>query len=228
MLNLRINRNTITIWVNWLITLTNSSLNSKVEVDRVFSARAFHEASRATVLNSSLAKLAAQVPAPWSLPPPLFVKLNVDASWEQDTKLGFSGVVVRDSSGTFITAKRSSIVAQSAAVADVIAICHGCEMGVAMGFNFVVIESDSQDSISCLKGKISNGRWEAFPVLTKCKLLGDSFQDCRWSWTPRLANMAADSLASRRNKEMCDFTWVDRPPSSLVHVLCNDGLPCPP
>ncbi|CAN6678460.1 unnamed protein product [Malus baccata var. baccata] len=263
MLNLRINRNDITSWMNWIITLTNSISNSKVEVNRVLSyvafscwqiwktrcnflfqkqsinprqviaaietnARAFHEASKGPGMTSSLGNRVAQVPARWVPPPPLFVKINVDASWERATNLGFSGVVARDSSGTFIAAKRSSIVAHSAAATERIAIYHGCEMGAALGFNLVVVESDSQDSISCLKGKISNGRWEAFPVLTKCKLLGDSFQDCRWSWTPRLANMAADCLASRRNREMCDYTWVDRPPSSLVHVLCNDGLPCPP
>ena len=39
--------------------------------------------------------------------------------------------------------------------------------------------------------------------------------------------MAAHTLASRRNSKMCNFTWVDRPPSSLVHVLNRDGLPCP-
>ncbi|CAN6692427.1 unnamed protein product [Malus baccata var. baccata] len=226
MLNLRLNRNVITTWVNWLITLTNSTLNSNVEVDRVCNflfqkqsinprhvidvidttARAFHEASRVPVLTSSQANLATQVPTRWVPPPSLFVKLNVDASWEKATNLGFSEVVAWDSFGTFIAARRST----------------------AMGFNFVVIEYDSQDSISCLKDKISNGKWEAFTVLAKCKLLGDSFQDGRWSWTPRSANMEADILASRRNREMCDFTWVDRPPSSLVHVLCNDGLPCPP
>lgn len=39
--------------------------------------------------------------------------------------------------------------------------------------------------------------------------------------------MAADVLASVDFPEMCDFVWVDRPPFSLVHVLSNDGLPCP-
>ncbi|CAN6557736.1 unnamed protein product [Malus baccata var. baccata] len=41
------------------------------------------------------------------------------------------------------------------------------------------------------------------------------------------ANMAADRLALRQSREVCDNIWVNRPPSSLVHVLCNDGLPCP-
>ncbi|RXI07179.1 hypothetical protein DVH24_026315 [Malus domestica] len=47
--------------------------------------------------------------------------------------------------------------------------------------------------------------------------VGNSFYDCRWFWAPRSANMKANRLASRSCVEMCDFTSVDRPPSSLVH-----------
>ncbi|KAM1383307.1 hypothetical protein PS2_035388 [Malus domestica] len=75
---------------------------------------------------------------------------------------------------------------------------------------------------------IMRGSWEAFPSLVKAKRLGESFQDCRWSWTPRSANTTADSLASNRCVEMCDVSWVNRPPSSLIFVLHCDGLPCPP
>ncbi|KAM1151698.1 hypothetical protein ACFX19_034994 [Malus domestica] len=63
---------------------------------------------------------------------------------------------------------------------------------------------------------------------SRCLKLGEAFQDCRWSWIPRLANLAADHLASCSCVEMCDVSWVARPPSSLVHVLNKDGLPCPP
>ncbi|CAN6727617.1 unnamed protein product [Malus baccata var. baccata] len=76
-------------------------------------------------------------------------------------------------------------------------------------------------------GSDTRGSWEAFPILARCKRMGEAFNDCRWSWTPRSANMAADRLALRQSREVCDNIWVDRPPSSLVHVLCNDGLPCP-
>ncbi|KAM1315433.1 hypothetical protein ACFX2F_019187 [Malus domestica] len=80
---------------------------------------------------------------------------------------------------------------------------------------------------------------EAMALLKGCKLaaeLGfrwivaesDSLEGCRWSWVPRLDNQSADRLASRTNLEMCGKTWDRRPPSSLVHILNKDGLPCPP
>ncbi|CAN6681158.1 unnamed protein product [Malus baccata var. baccata] len=72
--------------------------------------------------------------------------------------------------------------------------------------------------------------WEAFPILARAKRLGSAFQNCRWSWVPRSANLAANVLASADITEMCDFVWVDKPPSSLVHAssvnqVTKEGLP---
>ncbi|KAM2781824.1 hypothetical protein FF1_011568 [Malus domestica] len=55
---------------------------------------------------------------------------------------------------------------------------------------------------------MENGSWEAFPILERVKLLGKAFQNCRWSWVPRSANMAADALTSRDSAELCDVVWV--------------------
>ncbi|RXH96856.1 hypothetical protein DVH24_009698 [Malus domestica] len=66
----------------------------------------------------------------------------------------------------------------------------------------------------------------SFP-LQRQLIFPKAFQNCRWSWVPRSANMTADALTSRDSTELCDVVWVDRPPSSLVFVLNNDGLPCP-
>ncbi|CAL8160949.1 unnamed protein product [Prunus armeniaca] len=49
-----------------------------------------------------------------------------------------------------------------------------------------------------------------------------------WKWIPRKANRAADAAALEAKRKMCDEVWISRPPSSLVFVLHNDGLPCPP
>ncbi|KAM1476581.1 hypothetical protein ACFXTO_038550 [Malus domestica] len=51
-----------------------------------------------------------------------------------------------------------------------------------------------QESISCMLANISDGRWEAFPVLVRCLRLREAFQDCHWSWKPISANMAANIL----------------------------------
>ncbi|XP_050136220.1 uncharacterized protein LOC126611961 [Malus sylvestris] len=163
----------------------------------------------------------------WFPPPPHFTKINVDASWSKMLCSGFVGVVLRDAEAHFIAAARYHIRAPCAAAVEAMALLRGCELGATLGFYEVILESDSSEAISCLSNSIENGSWEAVPTLTRVKLLGEAFQNCRWSWVPRSANMAADALTSRDCAELCDVVWVDRPPSSLVFVLNNDGLPCP-
>ncbi|CAL2248278.1 unnamed protein product [Prunus armeniaca] len=45
---------------------------------------------------------------------------------------------------------------------------------------------------------------------------------------PRTANQAADHLAMLAISRMSPEVWVNRPPSSLMHIMNKDGLPCPP
>ncbi|KAM2964592.1 hypothetical protein FF2_022358 [Malus domestica] len=157
-----------------------------------------------------------------------FIKVNVDASWCQMDGMATLAAVLRDHNGLFVAAHKWSIGAPSVVFAEALAMQKGCELAAELGFRWIVAESDSLEVVSSLKGDISQGSWEVFPILDSTLWLGKSFQGCRWSWVPRLANQLADRLASRSNLEMCGITWVRRPPSSLVHILNKDGLPCPP
>lgn len=76
------------------------------------------------------------------------------------------------------------------------ALLHCCELGFSQGFRCIILESDSLELISCLNDKLDNGSCMMYPILAKVKNFWDSFQARRWSWTPRLANKAADLLAS--------------------------------
>ncbi|CAN6571052.1 unnamed protein product [Malus baccata var. baccata] len=171
-------------------------------------------------------------PGSWQCPvvvssSPPFTKINVDASWFKTSCSGFVGVVLRDAEAHFIAAARYHIRAPCVAAVEAMALLRGCELGASLGLSEVILESDSSEAISCLSNSIENGSWEAIPTLARVKLFGEAFQNCRWSWVPRTANMAADALTSRDCAELCDVVWVDRPPSSLVFLLNNDGLPCP-
>ncbi|XP_009344695.2 uncharacterized protein LOC103936570 [Pyrus x bretschneideri] len=166
-------------------------------------------------------------PACWGPPGHPFLKVNVDASWEASSKSGFAGVVIRYHAGKFVAARRGMVGATNVAAAEAAAILLGCELAKALALECIIVESDSKENILCLAQGCSRGSWEAFPVISKALRLGGLFQDCRWSWVPRSANLAAHVLASRSIPEMCDVNWVNFPPSSLVHVLNKDGLPCP-
>ncbi|XP_068323255.1 uncharacterized protein [Pyrus communis] len=119
--------------------------------------------------------------------------------------MGYTGAVARDEEGSFLAACRYKEKATSVAMIEAKAIWHGCMLGMTRGWNMIMVESDSLESISCLKDITRKGSWEAFPVIARCSTLGSGFQDCRWSWAPRSANVAADLLASRVRRDALAF-----------------------
>lgn len=90
------------------------------------------------------------------------------------------------------------------------------------------VEFDSKPLINCCLGKIAKGAWELYPSLGSIQELKSKFASVRWEWVPREANAVADAAAAIATRGMGTEVWADRPPSSLVHVLSRDGLPCPP
>ncbi|XP_068319556.1 uncharacterized protein [Pyrus communis] len=140
----------------------------------------------------------------WSLPPTMFTKINVDASWYEPTCSRFVGIVLGDVNGFFVAAIRHAIRASSAGAAEAVAILKGCEFDLALGLRKVFVESNSYESVCPLSNSFEIGIWEAYLSLVKAKWLGESFQDCRWSWIPRSTNMVEDLLASQWCVEMCD------------------------
>ncbi|CAL9026205.1 unnamed protein product [Prunus brigantina] len=119
-------------------------------------------------------------------------------------------------------------VANSAIEAEAQACLEGCKLAAEMGYRQVTFESDCKEIISPLKGPLSNGRWEIYPILSNVRDVLNCFQTYGWTWIPRTTNQAADHLAMLANSRMSPEVWVNRPPSSLMHILNKDGLPCPP
>lgn len=83
----------------------------------------------------------------WYPPEQPFFKINVDASWNSSTKLGYVGIVIRDASGKFVAARKSPLKAPKVSVAETIAVIEGCMMAKQLGINDVGIESDSKETI---------------------------------------------------------------------------------
>lgn len=49
----------------------------------------------------------------------------------------------------------------------------------------------------------------------------------KWLWFLRGVKQAASCLAPIARRKLCAGAWIDRPPTSLVHILPRDGLSCP-
>ncbi|BFG21271.1 hypothetical protein CerSpe_075460 [Prunus speciosa] len=167
-------------------------------------------------------------PICWNPPNVGIIKVNVDASWNHNNCRAGIGVILRDSCCNFIAAKAIPSTASSALEAEAQAVLHGCELAHALACTSVIIESDSRGIIQCLNGDIARGAWAIYPILNRIREQQTLFHSCRWSWISRVANEAADLVASLAMARMSNEVWVHRPPSSLTHVLNKDGLPCPP
>ncbi|XP_048420018.1 uncharacterized protein LOC125468393 [Pyrus x bretschneideri] len=235
-LNLKIDRDTVSSWVEWVLSFSmehgspnydkmallsyvafscwhiwearcnflynNCQINPTQVLCAISnSARAFFEVVRRNPNPSDQGTVAIREPM-WFTPPTMFTKINIDASWSAPACSGFVGVVLQDADGFFVAATRHAIRAPSVGAAEMMAILKGCEFGLALGLQKVLVESDSFDSVCSLSESLEMGGWEAFPSLAKAKRLGESFQDCRWSWIPSSANMTTDSLASQQYTEM--------------------------
>ncbi|KAM1753124.1 hypothetical protein ACFX1T_005586 [Malus domestica] len=168
------------------------------------SAGAFSKVTHTSLNHQPSVSVDAAPAAYWTAPTSPFIKLIVDASWNALSGSSYAGMMVLNADGKFLAATRFSIKANHIAQAEALAHLHGCQLGISLGFRFVILESDSLESISCLGESLENGSWEAYPTLAKVKWLGDFFQDCRWFWVPRSANMVADWIASVRFSKMSD------------------------
>ena len=132
----------------------------------------------------------------WATPEPSWYKVNVDTSWNSITKKGYVATVIRDSNGTFIAARRQSVSSFGVQKAKAKAILEGCKLAIQLELKKVIIESDSKEIVSSLCNSIYQGSWQTIPVLSQALQLKGAFQQCKWAWIPRSANLVADRLAT--------------------------------
>lgn len=80
----------------------------------------------------------------------------------------------------------------------------------------------------CLNMKIERGNWRIYPFLREFHRLKNEFHHISWSWISREANRAADAAAKLAKVRLCTVNWTNCPPTSIILILQNDGLPGPP
>jgi ribonuclease HI len=155
-------------------------------------------------------------------PMPRYIKVNVDASFHEDSRSGSAGAIIRDYEGKFIAASGTTIPhVSSVSMAEALAMKAGLDLANRLGFNRVIAESDSLETIEACNG---SDRWwhESSAILADCVDLAFSIGSVSFQFCPREANQVADDIARFcfQNKITC--TWDDDPPSFLQNSLVND------
>ncbi|KAK8675439.1 hypothetical protein V6N13_033505 [Hibiscus sabdariffa] len=86
----------------------------------------------------------------WSPPPPGFVKVNCDASFDASSGAAVAAAIIRNSSGIIVGGATKSFMASSASVAESIAIRLESSTALVAGFSNVLMEIDNDDLVSRL------------------------------------------------------------------------------
>ncbi|KAL6225189.1 hypothetical protein ACLB2K_004040 [Fragaria x ananassa] len=125
----------------------------------------------------------------------LSIKINSDAAWNVDSKLGGIAVIVRDSTGSIISGHTGKSYACSALAAEFIAICDDLNLLSSLPSTPVIFASDSKILIDAFKSNIPPKDWKIANLFSKARYLSSTRQ-LSWFWTSRKANRAADHLAA--------------------------------
>jgi ribonuclease HI len=131
----------------------------------------------------------------WSKPLPRQVKVNVDASFFEDSRSGAVGAVLRDYQGQFIAASCKFIPhVNSAMMAEAMTMKEGLNLAISKGCNSVIAEGDSMETIQACSG--SDVWWtEPAAIYADCVDLATQIGQVSFIHCQREANMCAHVIA---------------------------------
>ncbi|XP_070667822.1 uncharacterized protein [Malus domestica] len=181
----------------------------RVDGDVKVKAEGFHPATARTTPH-------------WQRPRFGTIKINTDAAWRKDSRRAGVGWVGRDFAGVLQAAGGSgTILCQSAAAAEVIAIRTALSACIKHGFNHVIVESDAQKIIHMIRKEVSED-FNLDCILGDIKILARMFTSVTFAFVPRESNQAAHLVAKYVLKEGRDFTWDNIGPVFLFNTLAQD------
>jgi ribonuclease HI len=176
--------------------------------------------SKGTISNITTAKLEDR----WSKPQENWVKVNFDAAFRAESRIGAWGYIARSDDGDCIGAAAGKLwyirdPLQAEAEAGLAAV----EGAVAMGLNRVVFESDSKNLVSALRDKKHD--LSVIGVLLKemRSLCIVSFQSFKFQFVSRKYNGVAHSLAQYGLRADGDYTdWEGETPNLVSDLVASE------
>lgn len=131
----------------------------------------------------------------WRPPPLDWVKINVDASFILAQNKSCSGVIIRNSSGEIIaTCCNLTWPVSSVFMAEAKAVVHGLKLATDLGFQHLIIESDSRSIITKINSK-QNEMSEISALTWEAKAMARQFHSCIFQFVGREGNRAAHLVA---------------------------------
>ena len=157
----------------------------------------------------------------WTRPPLGFVKLNVDASFDQDMLRGTAGAVLRDDKGRFIVGGNWKMDwCADVLTAEAMALRFGLLLAQKAGSNRLVVNSDNMEVIDTMKNG-GHTAGAAAAVFDDCYFMACDFPLVRFEHCNRKANKVAHEIA-RVAKFSETRDWFEEPLNDIVNFLIDD------
>ncbi|XP_028954978.1 uncharacterized protein [Malus domestica] len=139
-------------------------------------------------------------------------------------KVGGVGVVLRDGQGHFLAAAASFLpTVTSALQAEMLAIKRGVELAHQLGFQKVLVRSDSSQAISIIHTCVDCA--SAMDLLAGDVLhIAEAFTASKFISVSRNNNSTAHCLAKVALSVETSIVWVEKPPSVIQDLLIQDIL----
>ncbi|GMJ13498.1 hypothetical protein HRI_005019000 [Hibiscus trionum] len=158
----------------------------------------------------------------WQPPPSSFVKTNFDAAFNPNTKISWSGCVIRNNEGFVLgSSRRKSYRVHSAFAGEAIALVHAISFAIDLGFSEVVFEGDCLAVLKKMRSQemdfsvISSIIWEAHQLASR-------LHACRFQFVRRGGNTVAHALASNSSLGDDDGYWIEEVPPLVERLVEAD------
>ncbi|KAE8819066.1 Bidirectional sugar transporter SWEET14 [Hordeum vulgare] len=158
----------------------------------------------------------------WVKPSHGLVKINVDATFHEDTLSGACGAVVRDDHGDFVAPTNWFIPhVRNAESTEFQAIRNGLYLASNIGCNSVEIESDCISTVEAIQSMDEYMGADVVLVL-ECKQMAMDFTRICYEHCFREANKVADSLARYSFDSRSSGLWENSTPDFISVLFVND------
>ncbi|KAA3472633.1 reverse transcriptase [Gossypium australe] len=234
-----------TTWKDWLIKEFNSQNTKKCEIKAISywaiwynSNKVYHEGAKGQVNDllafikayyaeiTELGELSKQTSGNqerrWNPPERNTIKLNFDASFNQNMEKSVSGVIARNNEGLVMVActypwdyTPDPITAEARACLQAII------MAEEMGFQEICVEGDSLTIIKKVNS-LEDDRSNISNLIKKIRGRLPKFRATSFRHIPREANRAAHEMAREGNKYDEPRYWVEEAPAPVERLVIQE------
>ncbi|KAL4271646.1 hypothetical protein GQ457_13G013030 [Hibiscus cannabinus] len=157
-------------------------------------------------------------PSIWSPPPPNFIKVNCDASFNSSRKLAGIAAIARNCHGDIVDGINAQVHSSSAFVAECLALRLGSSLIRQHSWQHVQVEYDCKLAIDMINCQ-SIDSWDVKAVLSDIRLSVELLSNVTFSYIYRTSNQVADWVARTTCKGTCPYNWMRLTPPELLSLM---------